>query len=367
MIVGKTIKEMHMIQRANVDYRSLGALNCSMIKLFDKDPVKFFEQFKLGRKKENKSTVSLILGDLVDFYLLDCKGNETEFDSRYDEKFALYSGSKGNGQVYVLAETLFNITQDSTNENGEVTTSFSTRFKEALQKIQALGKYSGKKEEKVLEDFNENGLEYFEYLMENTGKTVIDLSLLDKAKKIGDLIKDDEFTRGIFSESEDVEYFPKFPIQFIYPGTSIECKAEVDILKIDHCNKVIQIMDLKTTYDNENFEYSYIRNGYYLQAAFYHKAVTEWATSEGMREYEIVPMQFIVGDTSGNNRRPIIYKTNHSDVNKSCYGFTLRGVAYKGLDQLIKEIQWAESKDMWNCSKEVYDNKGIMKLRIKYE
>ena len=87
MIKGKKIQPKVIIDKPNVNYRKLDALNQSMIKLFDSDPVKFYEEFKLGRKRRDKKNVSLIIGDLVDFYLLSCRGDELEFNNRLDEKF----------------------------------------------------------------------------------------------------------------------------------------------------------------------------------------------------------------------------------------------------------------------------------------
>jgi len=126
-------------------------------------------------------------------------------------------------------------------------------------------------------------------------------------------------------------------------------------------------MDLKTTYDNESFDYMYIKNAYYLQNAFYVRAVEEWAKTSGLDGYEVRPMKFVVGDTSANNRRPLIYETSNMDVENGLHGFSLRGTYYKGVDELINDIVWAEEQDIWNCSRDAYGNNGKMKLNIQYD
>ena len=369
MIRGEVIKEMYSIQKADVDYRSLGALNSSMVKLFDSDPVKFYDQFKLGKKRKERATISTTIGDIVDFYLLDCKGDEREFDNRWDEKFVLFTGAK-SGQVFSLADELFDITKDCVDEKGEVNVSFDTRFKEAFQKMQNMGYYKGKTEAKALKDFDDNARDYFQALMDNIGKTVVEMSLVEKAKRIAKDILTDDFTREVFETEEYMEFFAKMPIEWTYVynnGKEIECKSEPDILKVDHTNRVIYILDVKTTFDNENFEFSYIKNGYYLQAAFYYLAVKQWAKQEGMENYTVVPTQFLVGDTSVNNRRPIIYKMTDEDLQASMEGFILKGVEYNGLKKIIEAISWAETNDLWNCSKEVFESKGILPLKLKYD
>lgn len=372
MIRGKAMKEMNTIVKPDVNYRALSALNCSMIKLFDSDPVKFFEQFKLGKKREDKSTVSTTIGDIVDFYLLDCKGDEDEFDHRFDEKYVLMEGTKGAGQVFLLADILFKISMDDMNDEGEITTSFETRFSEAFSKIKLSGKYyTGKKEKEALEDFNKKGYDYFEMMLDNVGKTVVDKSLVDKSKKIAKILMEDEFTREMFVNSDEhTEDFYKFPIEWKYKcknGKVMECKSEVDMMRIDHNKKEINIFDIKTTFDAEEFEHSYIRYSYYLQASFYYLAVGYWAKREGIEDYNITLPIFIVGDTSSNNRRPLLYYTSVRDINAGLDGFTLRGVVHRGIKELIDDISWAEDENMWTISKKNYDNKGKVDLILNYD
>lgn len=371
MVKGEVIKQRDLIVKPTLNYRQLDALNCSMIKLFDSDPVKFFEIYKLGKPKEDKKTTSLIIGDIVDFYLLDCKADEDIFNHRFDEKFALSEDKIGGGQVFYLAKVLFEVTRDYMNpDTREIGVSFDTRFTEAVKIIQGQGYYKGKNEDKILEDFNKNGYDYYQSLVDNFGKTVLDVSLFDKAKRVAEGLLKDDFTAEVFVEDTIDEYYAKFPIEWVYKtkaGKEINCKSELDILRIDHGDRKIYPKDLKTTYDNEGFEYSYIKHSYYLQAAFYYLAVRHWADREDMADYDIEPMEFIVGDTSANNRRPIRYQLSTDDLSKGLLGFQFRDTFYKGVHQLVEEISWAEDTDNWNVSKEVFENKGKMSLNIKYD
>lgn len=370
MIKGQPIKVRDEIERPEVNYRAISALNCSMIKLFDNDPVKFYEQFKLGKKKKDTKSTSMIIGDIVDFYILDCKGDEQEFEDRFDEKFALFEETKGSGQVFILADILLEVTQSHTDENGVITLEFEDLFSEAAKKVQAMGKYSGKNEDKILEDFIKNGKTYYQTLIDSVGKTVVEVSLLDKARSVARLLIEDPFTKDIFLDDGNIEYFPKFPVEWIYKsrsGREITCKSELDIMEIDHKHKVIYIRDLKTNYDNENFEYTYLKYRYDLQAAFYHLAIDIWKDNEGMKDYVVKPMEFIVGDTSFNNRRPVRYQTDVMDLERSLNGFTIGGRYYNGLHEIIDEICWAESNNIWNCSRLVYEKNGHLKLKLQYE
>lgn len=371
MIKGEQIQPRRIIEKPIVNYRKLDGLNQSMIKLFNTDPIKFYDEFKLGKKRRDKKNVGMMIGDLVDFYLLSCKGDESDFMHRLDEKFVLFEGNKGSGQVFILADYIFEEVENCMNDKGEVSCHFQDMFDIAFARIQAEGKYKGKDSSKGLEDFYDNGKEYYDKRIANIGKTVVETSLVDKAKGLGDRLSTDPFSKHYFGATEDdIENHTHFSIEWKYPlplNRMYPCKSEVDILQIDHENKIIQPIDLKTTYDNESFDYMYIKNSYYLQNAFYVRAAEEWAKEQNIGYFKVRPMIFVVGDTSSNNRRPIIYKTSEDDINNAINGFYLRGVYHKGLDELVNDILWAEDNDIWNCSRDVYGKDGILDLNINYD
>lgn len=378
MIKGKQLAQKVVIDKPTINYRKIDALNQSMLKIFDSDPVKFFEEFKLGKKRKEKTNTAMIIGSLVDFYLLACNGDEDEFQNRFDEKFALFEGNKGSGQVFILVDLLFEETNNSLNEEGIITTSFEERFSEAFRRTTSIRDgdgnqkyFKGKTLDKALEIFEKDGKEYFDTLLKNIGKMVVDISLVDKAKLVANNILTDPFTRELFYENDDIQVITHLPIEWKYcidKDKFIRCKSEIDRLEINHTNKTIQVDDLKTNYDNESFDYTYIKNGYYIQNAFYTTAVMYWRSmEEDLKDYEVIPMRFIVGDTSANNRRPLIYSTSKEDILRGKEGFKLRGNYYRGIDELIKDIAWAEENEMWTCSKEAFDKKGQLTLNINYE
>lgn len=370
MIKGERIEERGVITRPDVNYRKLEALNYSMIKLFDEKPVQFFEEFKLGKSRKEKKSTASILGNLVDFYVLSCSGDEEEFDSRFDEKFALYESNKGSGQIFTLCDYIFEATEF--DSEGNAVSALEDRMKDAIQRIQTENKYRGKKFEDVLKDFEANGQDYFDTLLANRGKTVVDNSLVDKAKKVSRAILEDPFTAEIFEPNDDVvEIFNHFPIEFNHllgQGKFIPCKIEVDRLEIDHKTKTVQPWDLKTTFDNESFDYRYIKDYYYLQLAFYTHGIDAWMEKEEVfDDYILNDFKFIVGDTSANNRRPLVYKTTAKDFIAGFQGFDFKGNHYRGIIELINAIAWAEDNNIWNASKESIDAKGKMQLKIKYD
>lgn len=340
-------------------YKNLEGLNQSALKVYDTDPVLFYRQFVLKEVgHENAPSSSMLLGDLVDFYLLECKGNIIDFDLKFDEKFVLFSGNRTSSQVFDLADELFKITKINMTENGEIVTGFETMFKEAFINIQANGKYKSKTWEKALEDFNNNALDYFESLMKSIGKSVVDIGLVEKSKAITEQLLTDDFTKDIFNNENLIT---KKAIEFEWYG--FKCKSEIDAFVPNHKEKTIQPYDLKVTYDNESFEYMYIKNSCYLQQAFYDKALKEYCLQNKIEDYTILPMQFIVADSSKNNRRPLIYKLNNRHLEQGYNGFVFNNKYYRGVIELMEAISWSNSNQIWNCSKENFENNGVVELK----
>ncbi len=350
-------------------YREIPALNYSGIKLFDDEgAMNFYKQFVLGEKKKEKApSAGMLIGQLDDFLMLECDGQLDVFEQRFSEQFCLFDGIKGSGQAFVLADELYIIAERDTVD-GELTTSFAQRFMEAFSRVQADGKYKGKTLEWAITDFAASpASEYLESRIENIGKYVVDLFQVEKSKKIGEQLLNDSFTHSIYNSNLDV--YNKFPItwkwQTIFNG-EIECKSEIDKLLVDDDNKEIYIKDQKCTYDNndEEFAYSYLKHYYYIQNAFYWNAVNYWKNENNMKDYIIVDgMEFVVADTSNNNRRPLRYKTNSKHILDATNGFTHRGIYYRGIGSLIEEIAWCKANNIWDCSKLAYENDGIIELK----
>jgi hypothetical protein len=343
-----------------VKYRDLKGLNYSAIKLFDESRIDFYRQMVLGEKPVEKSSYSLQIGTLVDFALLECRADEKEFELKFDEYYTLYTGVKGSGQDFLLADEIFKLTKRDIVD-GEITTDFEYRFKEAFETLQKDGKFKGKTWDKGLESFNKTAKEYFDSLMQNISKEVVSLQDLEKAKSIVNTLVTDDITKDIFKGNDDLEYLTKFVIEWKYKG--FDCKSELDAILISHSDKTIQPVDLKSTYTVDEFQYNYLKYGYYLQQAFYYLAVQYWAEKNNL-DYEILPLYFVVCDTSKNNQRPLIYKLTKEHIMEGLKGFTTElGYKYRGIEELVDEINWCNENQIWNISKENYENNGIVNLK----
>lgn len=345
------------------DYRKLDGINQSMLKKFDEDPMLFFSEFILGNPRVEKESNALTIGSLVDYILLDCGGDEQEFEQKMHEKFGVFDGIKSSAQAFDLADELFKILTRNLDSEGKITADFGDSFKEAFSVVQAKDKYKGKTWEKGLEDFNKTAKEYLDSKIANIGKIVVDLWQIEKAKNLCAQTRGDEFHGALVNMQSggDTDVYDKLAIEFKCQGWG--CKMEQDRTIIDHKNKTIRRIDYKTAYDNEDFEYSYLRRKYYLQNAFYHAGTEMWAIANDMSGYEVLPMEFLVFDTSVNNRRPLKYDTTMEHVEEGLAGFVHNTRKYNGIIDLLEDITWAQNSGVWNISRANYLNNGVVNMK----
>ena len=345
-------------------YRKIDALSASDIKLFAKDRIAFYHQKVLGEKRKDKFSDSLTLGTLIDYCLSDCKGSWQEFEQNFDDRFILLSVKKGTGQLFLLADLLYEYTLRDMDEEGNITSSFSIRFEEAFDKLQKEDKFKGKKVEWALEQFKDSDAEtYFSENLKAIDKLAVDSWMLDKCKFIVENVLMDDNVKHLFEEKENVINFGKYVVEWEYKG--LKAKSELDNLTINHNTKEIIITEIKSTWDSEDFEKTYLKLRYDLAAIYYYKAIQY--TFQDLQDYTI-KFQFLVVDTSPQGLRPLIYKLSSNDLLNAEIGFkTKSGYYYKGLEELVNEILWCQETQNWRISKEAFENNGILNLNINYE
>ena len=345
-------------------YRKIDALSASDIKLFAKDRIAFYHQKVLGEKRKDKFSDSLTLGTLIDYCLSDCKGSWQEFEQNFDDRFILLSVKKGTGQLFLLADLLYEYTLRDMDEEGNITSSFSIRFEEAFDKLQKEDKFKGKKVEWALEQFKDSDAEtYFSENLKAIDKLAVDSWMLDKCKFIVENVLMDDNVKHLFEEKENVINFGKYVVEWEYKG--LKAKSELDNLTINHNTKEIIITEIKSTWDFEDFERTYLKLRYDLAAIYYYKAIQY--TFQDLQDYTI-KFQFLVVDTSPQGLRPLIYKLSSNDLLNAEIGFkTKSGYYYKGLEELVNEILWCQETQNWRISKEAFENNGILNLNINYE
>ena len=323
-------------QMSEKEYRAVKCLSYSMLSTFLKKGRKYYyRKFILNESvEEDKPTLYMVMGSLVDAKMFEPHNVETYF-------FMGYNAKPPTGKGLVFVQELINLTKS----NPEM--EFVDRAKVAYEKA----KISKPSFDKYLTDFVDSNLErYFTSLLEAEGKTVISLAEMEISDRIVNELKFGIVTKDIFA----MEGKGQFPLFFHYFGTPFKCK--LDWLGFDHKNKKLWPYDLKCVGDVENFDYAYIKDKYYVQHAVYSEAIRQYR-DEFYPDYDIEPFRFVVCDNI-NKVRPIVFEfdVTHGNIHQ---GFeTKYGKKIKGAIEVMDEILYHMESGNWLCSKQDFDNKG---------
>lgn len=359
------------------DYRKIkNKLSYSALKTFADNRMKFFKQYILQENQEDLSNDSIILGSLVDCLLF----TKEEFDSR----FYIASVEKPSGQMGELCDKLISLTKkysraidpDEEYPEIEITQDFSELFQEATEALKAQDKFKGKDNAKILDLFlsDASAESYYLEYRTNLGKTIVPMSVVSYAQKLVDDVLNSGFEAGNILRQEnsaDIEVHNQLMIfcdlaelMGFSDDVSIPFKMMLDKVVIDHITKTIYKYDLKTTWENEDFEYNFLKNKYYLQLGVYDLGFETWIQTQRpeLRSYEINALSFIALDSKGVTDA-IVYTTDKEWSQMAVQGFTTRtGRKYKGVKQLIEEIHHHLATGNWKISSENHKTNGVAVL-----
>lgn len=345
------------------DYRALGINSYSTLKDFDTNRLKFYKKYILKDKSVqfDDEKEHIILGSMVD--VLDT-GTQQDFDN----KFAMITAQKTSGQMAEFGDELWRLTKQATGEDGTVGREFLSLAEDALNgvKYNKTGeavKFKGKDIASVLGNFKGSSEEIlYNERRQKFGKIIVTTEEVNKGEKIhGDLLST-SWTADILTHSSNEDFEVLNQLQIVFEIHGMIVKSMLDKVHIDHIEKTIQPYDLKISYLVNNFGYSYFKQKYYLQVGMYDFALVNWAFASGLNEYKILPMKFIVADSTLQSK-PVIWETSPLNVEEGLYGFTYNGRYYKGVYAIVDELKWCMEEQIWSTPKEVFDNHGIMKIK----
>lgn len=293
---------------------------------------KYFKN-KLEYKLESDA---LTLGSIVDIML-------TEPDNLYE--------------IYVVNEYT-----KPTGQLGEYVDAIFKGFSE--EEAYNIAGFKQKKIDAVKELFKSDECQnYYKFLLSSKDKKVISKEEYDKANKIVTSLLTNRFTSKYFN-CDDTECLTQLELYWKYKD--FDCRSRLDIVKINHKDKTILPIDVKTSGKSTyNFLESIIRFRYDLQASFYTEAL-QWYidNKEEYKGYKLLPFLFIVEHTDYPGL-PLIYECTEKDIHCGKFGGTTKtGIRLKGFDELIEDLKWYYAYDSWDYTREVIENRGVVKINL---
>jgi hypothetical protein len=345
------------------EYRLLDRDSYSSLACFVNDRRKYYRKYILKEVGVDGTTgKSLVYGSLVDCLLFT--------PSDFDDRFVVIDFEMPTPQMKLFTENL----AKRKIENDNLTQGRREDAKAIFQWAYNDTKYNETGEEvafkrqdldTTFKKFEESCMNYYNFLLDTwgEGKMIVDTEMLSKAEEAVKRLRYSTVTGIIINQESDFRYevYKQLIVLFKIKGRPF--KSMLDEVIIDHESKTIQPYDLKTSSSVEEFVNSYLKFSYYIQAGVYYQACAAWKSQVGLDDYTVLPIKFIVIDNS-NYLDPLIYTTDVSNLRQSLFGFEIGGKRYKGVIDIIDDLSWHCDNDVWGISRQNYDNRGIVNLKV---
>jgi hypothetical protein len=342
------------------EYRALPRLSYSWVKLFIEDRMDFYERFVLKVKKDIEETKDMIFGTLVDTLALS--------KHLYEERFVEASVSKPTGHMEIFLDKLWKVTLQHISAEGYITRDLTLMMEEAYRLaafdtngVQVILKT--KPLDKLIAEWPSSIAEQY-YLQQRAciGKYLIDVNTRSYAEKVVEELFTHERTAHVMNLTSNDRYsvFNQLIILFQYRG--LPFKAMLDRVVVDHRLKQIQPYDLKTTFYVENFDRNYRKLCYYIQAALYYYALCSWKDENGMNDYQIMFMQFILAHSSCRVD-PLLRPVDRKAMVEANQGFECNDTWHMGLIEAVDAIKWHQETGIWKISRTNFNHGGIVPIK----
>ena len=259
--------------------------------LEEKEPELFFEEKK-----------HFIIGSAVDTYLTSV----VDFNEKY---YISHLTEKPSDVVKSILYEVYSKAKDKIAEDDSYK-NLEFLKQEIMDSCESHGYYKNLKPEtrinKIL-DFND----YWKEIISSDNKTIITQEEAEIVSNIVRKVATNQFTSKYFKDSdENITVLKQLPIEF--EVKEVECKALLDIVYIDHNNKTITPIDLKTIGESvKNFPESLRKRRYDIQLSWYVEALSQWKENNEFKDYRISDFKFIVVSTT-EDEEPVVFTCDES-------------------------------------------------------
>ena len=332
------------------NYYSDPAYNYSLLKAMDSSQFDALNMLNGDRKK----TTALRKGGIIDTLLT---GTQEEFFNTYKVFPGKFPADKAklfcDSYIQLYNNSNEDLTVGSVNEELIMKARDESGFDKRLTKA------------KVIEKYNE----FLPYIAAscdpiNSGKELISISDYNNAKTIALNLQSDPICGYYLSNSINTQIFYQVPIfgKYEHDGYLYEIKGLLDILLVDYQHKIIIPVDVKTYSDNFVANYYYYK--YYLQAELYSYLTRNFLLPEEYAEYTMGNFTFIAINKITQIADRFIHAPNSFELDTIWDGGNLNKNEYrsftKGINNLLKELNWHIKNNRWDHTFEYYMNNYIL-------
>lgn len=352
------------------NYRRNPAINQSYLKLINRSVFMFNKALQENsqlEEEEYEEKEYFLIGSAVDDYI-------SQGEQYFSDNYYIADTEKPSSEILKIINKVFSIVSGAF----EVPIDTNLRiYKELLIKIAIEQQYCPSYSREVVYGrlSTEICLKYWKTLVESNNKTVLSSSQAQLVSKMTSNLLNHHHTSKYFegAEGKDKDIYYQLPIYFTYSG--VDCKGLLDMVIVDHTNKTIQPIDIKTTgVYSSAFPRVCKKHRYDFQAAFYQhgllvsdssplKSYLEIGFSNGsIGPYKLLPFIFMV-ESSKAPGTPLIFTCTDQFINTGWMGQTPSWAVepYLGVVQAIERYKWHLENGFSN-EREIVERDGNLPL-----
>lgn len=187
--------------------------------------------------------------------------------------------------------------------------------------------------------------DYYDAL--KSGKKLVSKADWDDAMEMYKIFRNDPYLKTVFGikNTDEVEfiYQAQFKVDMDIEGEKVAVKIMPDLIIVNHTNKTIQLVDLKTSgMPAYEFAEHFVKMRYDIQGELYTEVMKLIAYSdEDYLDYTFLPYLFV--DISRTDKVPVTYEIDLSNGFQFSKGDKV--YSYKGWRELLSEILVYEANE----------------------
>lgn len=283
---------------------------------------------RLDRLFDQIDTPSLVFGSAVDALIT---GGQKEFD----ENFIVAEFPDISDNLQTITRILFDRYNNSFRRISDIDD-------EILAEVgKECNYYAGDNYKKTrVKKIKEECQEYYNIMYAARGKKILNTATKTQVDNAVRVLKEDIATKFYFAKDSPFNGIQRFyQLKFKATLSGVDYRCMADLIVVDHKNKTIQPIDLKTSSHTEwNFFESFVQWSYHIQARLYWRIILDNVQRHSEFEgYTVLPYKFIV--VNKFTLTPLVW-----DFEDTC----TYGTLYYGKDKQI------ECKDPFELGKELH-------------
>lgn len=280
-------------------------------------------------------------------------------DNELEESKKRYQYIGDQIHMFFLEKEAFNnkyVFLDYTSPSTEQQKIFCHSYIESDNLIEAYKKaYSvkNKSEKKIIEEATKLKDKFNDYIenikISSQDKLVLTSSMNSLLSALDNSIQNHQLANKLLNNNT-LEAYNEKALFFKPKDFNIQCKSKIDRYIIDKENKVIKLVDLKTTANIYEFEESIFKFNYKRQLAFYWLALINYYLEEKTNITDYTFETYIIA-LNKDIAMPIVKVIKFRETDILSY--------LDEIQDLFRQIEWHYENDKWEQTKYHYEHNGI--------